>query len=1388
MNYPNLDDISETRNTTEVSDSFAALICQKIAASRSNDLDDGNLELDSHADSPVLGRGAKIVRQTGRKVSVRGFSDELGHPINVEVVDGILKYECELTGNEYILVIRNALHLPSLKNHLIPPFMMRLASIEVNECPKFLAKQPSIEHHSLYFPNEKLRLPLLLCGIISYLPTVTPSNEDSEILPALELTPQTSSWNPHSTSFQDQEDAMMNYRGELKDDAQTTTLSMCHIVSEVITRATDPVLLADDLLRRRYSSIDSDLILTHDHVVSGVRYNREHFVSAVRAKGNKSDLTARRLAENFGISDLLASKTLNVVTRLCPRNTADISLSRRYATNDRMLRYPRMLTDLYMLSDLFMDTMLATPTGKSIRGFTRSQIFATHYGWVKPIHMYHESGSDIAKAVKIIFKRYGVPDTLICDAARAQIWGEVKRLCDQSGCEIVALERNTPNSNRAERAIGTLKQDTKRDLVEAGAPAVFWCYAMERRALINNSIARDDIHCHGQTRETVMTGQPTDISNLADFKFYEWVKFRRDGVSFPFSSYQLGRCLGPASNQGPRMAQYVMTDKGQVMPIQTLRRLTKSELNNPFEIESRKSFDEFIQRKYGDPYKPSDITDATEPTPEEIMIDFGIEEKSTIPHSDSYSNYENYVGSEVLLPQNGEHMHAARVIGLARDDLGNDIGTFNPNPIMDTRVYEVMFPDGAVERYAANILAENMLGQVDEDGYMYRMLDTIEDHRTDGTEATMQGSYTTRGHEIKCVWSDGTMTWVPLKDLKESYPIECAEFAISAQLTESPAFSWWVPFTLKKRDQIISKVQHRLVKKKFKYGFEVPNSIQEAYEIDKRNNNTRWRDAISKEMRNVRVAFKFLQESDSIPPAHEFVPCHLVFDVKMDGTAKARLVAAGCRTADPQGSTWAGVVSRETVRIALTYAALNNLKIMTSDIQNAYLTAPSSQKLWTTCGREFGGDYKKRAIVTRALYGNKSAGADFRNHLRECMDLMGYSSCLADPDLWIRKAVKDSGEDYYEYVLLYVDDALGIGERPKEQLQELDKYFKMKPGSITEPKLYLGAKLSLEQLPNGETAWSISSSKYIQDSIVNVNKIMEKKGLKLRNGIKSPITKGYRPELDGSPELGVTDAALYQSLIGTLRWIVEMGRIDIICEVSMLSSYVSMPREGHLQQLFHIFGYLKTYHNARIMMDPTHPVVMDDDFPNYDWKTFYKVEKEAIPTNAPVAYGNEMVILAFVDADHAGDLLTRRSRTGFIVFVNMAPVYWVSKKQSGVESSTFGSEFLAMKHTCEYLRGLRYKIRMMGIPIEHCCYIYGDNKSVLYNTTLPESTIKQKSHSIAYHFVREGCARGEWKTTYIKSNDNCADICTKSIPAGIDRKRKVRRILYDIYPLDNDDE
>ena len=111
----------------------------------------------------------------------------------------------------------------------------------------------------------------------------------------------------------------------------------------------------------------------------------------------------------------------------------------------------------------------------------------------------------------------------------------------------------------------------------------------------------------------------------------------------------------------------------------------------------------------------------------------------------------------------------------------------------------------------------------------------------------------------------------------------------------------------------------------------------------------------------------------------------------------------------------------------------------------------------------------------------------------------------------------------------------------------------------------------------------------------------------------------------------------------------------------------------------------------------------------------------------PEPRGHGFIMRAKVDADHASDTVSRRSRTGLLIYLNCALVYWWSKKQTSVESSSFGYEFVAMKQCCEYIRGLRYKLRMMGIPVEGPMYIYGDNQSVLANTTIPDSTLKKKS-------------------------------------------------------------
>jgi hypothetical protein len=158
-------------------------------------------------------------------------------------------------------------------------------------------------------------------------------------------------------------------------------------------------------------------------------------------------------------------------------------------------------------------------------------------------------------------------------------------------------------------------------------------------------------------------------------------------------------------------------------------------------------------------------------------------------------------------------------------------------------------------------------------------------------------------------------------------------------------------------------------------------------------------------------------------------------------------------TEAPAVMTYASVLSREMVGIALTMAALNDLEVKASNVQNAYLPAPCERKIYTTLGSEFGPDQGKTAIIARALYGLKSAGGSFSCHLSDCMKHLKYKSYRADPDLWYKPMVRpEDGFLYYAYILLYVDDCLFIHHNTEDALQELDKFFQMKPGSIGDPK------------------------------------------------------------------------------------------------------------------------------------------------------------------------------------------------------------------------------------------------------------------------------------------------------------------------------------------------
>ena len=289
---------------------------------------------------------------------------------------------------------------------------------------------------------------------------------------------------------------------------------------------------------------------------------------------------------------------------------------------------------------------------------------------------------------------------------------------------------------------------------------------------------------------------------------------------------------------------------------------------------------------------------------------------------------------------------------------------------------------------------------------------------------------------------------------------------------------------LKKRDRIIKKVKTRYFRRTHKYGIELPKTVADAFAIDQKTGTDLWRKAIEKEMRNVQVALD-IREDGVVPVGFKEISCHLIFDIKSDTLQrKARFVAGGHLTDPPKDSTYSSFVSRDSVRLFFLLAALNDLDVLACDIQHAYINAETKEKVWFRARDELGENNKgKVVVIVRALYGLKSSGARFREHLAQSLRDAGFEGCKADPDVWLRKAMKPDGTKIYEYVLCYVDNCIFQGLDPKAFMDQLSKSYTLKEGLVKDPDAYFGADIRKMAMSNGDVAWALSSDTYVKRSV-----------------------------------------------------------------------------------------------------------------------------------------------------------------------------------------------------------------------------------------------------------------------------------------------------------------
>ena len=1367
--------------------------------------------LDSHADTSCAGSNTTVLALTGEKVNVFPFSDDLPAIQEVPIASVMTVWENPTNGEVWMLVIHEALYFgEKLTESLLCPNQLRAAGNVVNDAP---IQFDALSTHSISIPGV-LDLPLELNGVISHLTTRRPTNDEVEryhagLIQSVTLT-EDSPWEPYSDKFAVSEAAARAARSvtairvtrprsctsncctsEAEECLPRKTPRLherCIAVATRLERSHDPIELAEEALlgTRLMAAVNIESTANEDGLdeqpVDPICPFSEEArrIAGLSSKDRGPTLTKEILSRRWGIGLDTAHRTLTATTQNGIRRVIH-PVERRYRTRQSHLRFPTLNTRFYT------DTMFATT--KSLRGNKCAQIFTNGAGYDLFFPMKKEA--EVAEALNEVIRSVGVPRELVSDGAKAETKGRFAAVASEYRIKQRVTEPYSGWQNRAEAAIRDIKSGIKKASLRARSPKRLWDFCGEWVASVRRLTAHDMPTLQGRVPSEIVEGNTPDISEYAQFDWYQLVWYHDPAVQFPGDTKKLGRWIGVAHDVGSPMTFWVLPTTCKVLARSTVSALTDDDLANPVVQTRIVELDEEIKSRIGDSLSEEELnpelTGLLPEVPDDIFLpDHDMEHDSpepeaAAPEADDYTPeaYDEYLTAEVLLPNMGT-ITKAKVVGRKRDADGNPIGRRNINPILDTREYEVEFPDGATDIFTANMIAENLYSQVDEEGNSYSVLNEITDHKKDGSAVTkddgmevgrngiLRPRRTTKGWKLLVSWKDGTSSWVPLKDIKESNPVEVAEYALANKILEEPAFAWWTRHALRKRDRIIRKVKSRYWARTHKYGIRLPKSVSEALRFDLESGTDFWQRAIEKEMRNIDCAFTF-PEDNKAPIGFQKIDCHMIFDVKMTLERKARYVAGGHQTEPPKDITFASVVSRDSIRVAFLVAALNDLDILSADISGAYLNANAAEKVYTIAGKEFGSDKEGRVVViTRALYGLRSSGKAWRDHMAATLRDHGYSSCKADPDVWMKPRTKPDGFKYWSYILVYTDDILIVDHEPKVSMDYLASCYTLKPGSVKEPDTYLGSQVSKFYIDGAEDPekprWAMSSEAYVKQAVSDVEAELDLVDQALPTRVTTPLSQGYRPELDQSKELDPRRGQYYQSLIGVLRWICELGRVDVLVAVSMLSRYVVSPREGHLQQVFHLFAYLKHHKRSRMVFDDTEPVFDESSFKVCDWAEFYPEAEEAIPHNTPEARGNGVVTSAFVDADHAGCKATRRSHTGVFVYVNKAPIMWYSKRQNTVETSTFGSEFCAMKTAIDIIEGVRYKLRMMGIPLNGPTSVFCDNQSVVKNTTAPESVLKKRHNAIAYHRAREAQAAGIIRVAWENGETNIADLLTKLMP------------------------
>jgi hypothetical protein len=518
------------------------------------------------------------------------------------------------------------------------------------------------------------------------------------------------------------------------------------------------------------------------------------------------------------------------------------------------------------------------------------------------------------------------------------------------------------------------------------------------------------------------------------------------------------------------------------------------------------------------------------------------------------------------------------------------------------------------------------------------------------------------------------------------------------------------------------------------FKFQVPKNLREAKLSSQAD---QWMQACNEELTSFDIHDTY--EVVDRPENVGVLPTHWIFTPKVDGDGviyrfKARLVVNGDRQifGVDVNETFAPTATAAARRSLLSVAAAHNLEVHQADIKTAFLHGELDEEVFVIQPPGFGnGDPNKVWRLKKSVYGLKQAPRCWWAKLTEVLEGLGYVPTASDPSIYVNQ----SDPEDPMYLGVFVDDLAIVGKHKDKVMkfkEEIMKIFEIH--DLGEIKDFLGASIVRDR----------ENKVLYMKNTAKIDEYVEKFGLGGETKpVKVPLSPSFVVTKEPFTEVPATEFEVkrvygsgtllpkghfYGELIGSLLYIANSTRPDISTAASVLSQFREKPTTAHLNEALRVLRYLKDTRQHALRLG-----------------------------------GGGPVMEVFTDADYAGCLDTRRSRSGFLVKVLGGVVSWASKKQKTIAQSTVEAEFQAACLAINEVNWLRKMLNELGVHVGevvmHC-----DNRGCLTHLKNPVVSGYTKHLAIRFHKTREAVVLGQVVPKYVGTNENTADIFTKALP------------------------